>query len=452
MRRKLLFLFFYVYSFILICNLQATMVVEEKISEMNQQFVDLDLYPDFESHYEFNVFLQMISNLEFENEKIQNECMNQVVQHRIEMLKEQIEFENKIRINTRLENFQLEMDIINICNKIASMKEEVKKCKYERFMHEMDKDVDNSYLYDKDLFEKMNLIRAQLEMYFSDYHLRRDKKLLNQICQPPMGFLTLTQVKNLPHIQQLRPTKHEIYQALMDSKCLIGESHGLIGCINFKAPQLTRSPYYRNIFVYGLPSDCDDKYVLKMLEPFGKINKITFDCGYDSIDRLVSRQLFESFDKVYTLTNKGNGTFKYECNGLTNSNSNDNDDYVCHKCEKPRKHKKGYYYDSGSNNQDVVDQDNKMKILCLECAAKLADENVAICNQLNLENEMKEKYIGKKIRNSEQSKTCIATFSSQKHMKKCVYVRSRIGFDGCFCCNYCRYMQKKRKILKATIN
>ena len=79
-------------------------------------------------------FLEMISNLTFsdqtKNNKCVNQCINELVQDRINMLKDEIEFLAKHRIMTRLKNFKLEIEIINISDEILSIKEKMCKCKY----------------------------------------------------------------------------------------------------------------------------------------------------------------------------------------------------------------------------------------------------------------------------------------------------------------------------------
>eukprot|EP00486_Rosalina_sp_Unknown_P012775 CAMPEP_0201596668 /NCGR_PEP_ID=MMETSP0190_2-20130828/193308_1 /ASSEMBLY_ACC=CAM_ASM_000263 /TAXON_ID=37353 /ORGANISM="Rosalina sp." /LENGTH=319 /DNA_ID=CAMNT_0048057161 /DNA_START=1041 /DNA_END=1996 /DNA_ORIENTATION=- len=53
---------------------------------------------------------------------------------------------------------------------------------------------------------------------------------------------------------------------------------------------------------------------------------------------------------------------------------------------------------------------------------------------------------GKSPRDTSKTKTALAVFTSQRQASKCVYVRSRIAFDGCFTTHYHHYSKLKKEI------
>ncbi len=58
-------------------------------------------------------------------------------------------------------------------------------------------------------------MRAQVEFYFSDYNLKRDKRLLEKICKEPRrGYLTVEDVLGLSRVRQLVATGSALYCAL----------------------------------------------------------------------------------------------------------------------------------------------------------------------------------------------------------------------------------------------
>ena len=344
----------------------------------------------------------MLSGLTFSNEGRKNQCVNELVQHRVDILKEQSEFMEQIDVCARLENVKLESDIMNISYLLVLMRKKLAKYKHDTFVNAIAKcnDEKDIFKYPSQNVVIQNLIRSQIEFYFSDYYLKREKKLLDKMCQKnnsmgKIGFLSLHDVKNLPRVRPLCRNAVEIIQALKHSTCLIiSHDNQWIGRNGFKMPKKEiTSPYRHGVFVYGLPLDCDEGYVYQMLEPFGQVNKIVFDDGDHSIDRLVSQVLFkESDDQVVYTLKQGMTTFEHRFNN--------------------------------NNNKET-------------------------CVGLNLTNdEMKERYIGKPKRNNRQeSKTCVAVFSSQRQASKCVYVGSRIAHQDCFWTHYHRYSEIKKSIL-----
>ena len=207
--------------------------MEEEISYISTNFINFDFYHEtFESDEQF---LEMISNLTFSNEtknsKCVNQCINELVQDRINVLKDEIEYVAKHRIMTRLENFQLEIEIINIDHEILSMQEKIRKCKHDNFSVAMDK-YSGTYV---GMMQLQNLIRRELEYCFCDKILLRENhassSLMRDMCDEKnwndevnkFGFVSLDRVMKLKCINLLRkkqiPERH-VVGALRSSKFL----------------------------------------------------------------------------------------------------------------------------------------------------------------------------------------------------------------------------------------
>merc|ERR1712173_568760 len=72
--------------------------------------------------------------------------------------------------------------------------------------------------YPPEIVIQQNLIRAQVEFYFSDYNLKRDKRLLEKICKEPQrGYLSVAEVLSLSRVRQLVNSPHALYDALKGS-------------------------------------------------------------------------------------------------------------------------------------------------------------------------------------------------------------------------------------------
>ena len=410
--------------------------MEERISQVCEQFgyFDLNLHGQFESH---DRFLKIISNLQFSNEEIRNKCVNELVENRIEMLKEEIEFEEKIGVDTRAENIKLEMDIINISEKMLSIHKQLNECKHRKFVTAMEKygakrgnGCHNVLMQD--------LIRTQIEFCLSDCNLRCCPKLLNEMRQSnKRGFLPLSVVKNLPCIKLLNQSEEEIVAALGRSRLVTtsGPSRGKgdrwVGRSGFEAPQETAiknvMTFDRSVFVYGLPLDCDDKFVYRMLEPFGKVLKIVFDDGHDSIDRSIRNVDSQSPRKECDKYNQRSESSS-DNNSDTKVSDNNKGSFCCRNCHKIKMYQHGHYWGSFlKNNGDA-------NVLCLKCA-RLSIENSYMC-----ENEMKGRHIRNETKNEKESKTCLAIFASEKQASQCVFQ------DYC-CMRYLDYLKAKKEIL-----
>merc|ERR1711878_199121 len=72
--------------------------------------------------------------------------------------------------------------------------------------------------YPPEIVIQQNLIRAQVEFYFSDYNLKRDKRLLEKICkEPERGYLSVEEVLALSRVRQLCNSPSHLYDSLKQS-------------------------------------------------------------------------------------------------------------------------------------------------------------------------------------------------------------------------------------------
>merc|ERR1719361_66833 len=197
-----------------------------------------------------------------------------------------------------------------------------------------------------------NLLQAQVEFYFSDYNLKRDKRLLSDVVAPPKkGFLALEEVMKLSRIRQLCSEIETLEEALRRSAILTlirekitekedddekdkaasassgGGSDGddeaddevkstneekesgshhdegyriWVGRANFEKPREKEFPFRRTVFLFGIPHEKSQEFVNEMLKPFGSISKTQFDLSPDGIDRKIGHR-FLNKPRVYTL-------------------------------------------------------------------------------------------------------------------------------------------------------
>merc|ERR1712154_174688 len=194
-----------------------------------------------------------------------------------------------------------------------------------------------------------NLLQSQVEFYFSDYNLKRDKRLLSDVVKPPKkGFLKLDEVMKLSRIRQLCSEIETLEEALRRSNILTlirekipmekkekkeekmvedtkntkliqkeEESKDIeekekekkekednymiwVGRINFEKPREKEFPFRRTVFIFGIPVDGSEEFLHEMLKPFGSVSKIQFDHSPDGIDRKIGIR-FLNKPRVYTL-------------------------------------------------------------------------------------------------------------------------------------------------------
>ena len=217
--------------------------IDKEISHISTNFINFNFYLEtFESDEQF---LDTILNVTFSNEtrnsKCVNQCINELIQDRINILKDEIEILYKHRIMTRLENFGFEIEIMNIDREIWSMQKKIRKCKRDNFSVAINKysGKDKNYK-DVGMMLFHNLIRRQLEYCFCDKVLLRENhassSLLKDMCDGKndevndqmnkvnkFGFVSLDRVMKLKCIKLLfkKPIKScHFVLALRKSKFL----------------------------------------------------------------------------------------------------------------------------------------------------------------------------------------------------------------------------------------
>merc|ERR1712125_230734 len=109
---------------------------------------------------------------------------------------------------------------------VNSLKEEVESERHENFLR-LNKKLKKKLIvnanetkqqcieYPSEQIVQNNLVCRQVEFYFSDYNLKRDKRLLEKICKEPQrGYLSVTEVLSLSRVRQLVNSPHALYDAL----------------------------------------------------------------------------------------------------------------------------------------------------------------------------------------------------------------------------------------------
>merc|ERR1712176_1079535 len=143
-----------------------------------------------------------------------------------------------------------------------------------------------------------NLLQAQVEFYFSDYNLKRDKRLLSDVVKlPKKGFLELTEVMKLSRIRQLCSEIETLEEALRRSNILslvrerkvkdenkeneekddkkqesadvsVGNESAWniwVGRMDFEKPKEKEFPFRRTVFIFGIPVDSSEAFLREML-------------------------------------------------------------------------------------------------------------------------------------------------------------------------------------------
>merc|ERR1711997_562857 len=162
------------------------------------------------------------------------------------------------RENNRNKNMQFELEVIELTELVNNLKENVDSQRHDNFlklskqrerqkreeiqrynqmkMNQMNEDNKNNQEgtdndaatssqqinlikvateYPPEIVIQQNLIRAQVEFYFSDYNLKRDKRLLEKICkEPERGYLSVEEVLALSRVRQLCNSPSHLYDSL----------------------------------------------------------------------------------------------------------------------------------------------------------------------------------------------------------------------------------------------
>jgi len=121
--------------------------------------------------------------------------------------------------------------------------------------------------------------------------------------------------------------------------------------------------------------------------------------------------------------------------------------YYCHECGKMKNYKDGYYVSDKRSQQSCV--------FCVQCAAKRAESNLKYfqtrCHNHYMDADSLKQLFGIDLNedsntNLQSFRTCLVVFESQRQASKCVYVRSRLGIEGCFATHFHNYTRHKREI------
>jgi len=301
-----------------------------------------------------------------------------------------------------------------------------------------------------------NLLVAQIEFYFSNHHLKRDKPLMEKLCdEPDVGFVSLEVVTDFPKVRTLGQSNEVIEKAVKSSRHLmIREKEPgklLIGRENFQPPKAQEFPFRRTVFVYGIPPNKEkEKWVREQFECFGNIAKVKFDNGQHTLPRKVgARLLTKEKTRVVRLhmRDEHHTEFKFQMKSGPGHDSQI-PSYYCHECGKMKNYKDGYYVSDNRTQQGNV--------FCVQCAAKRAESNLKYfqkrCHNHYMDTNDLKKLFGIDLKeysdteNLQSFRTCLVVFESQRQASKCVYVRSRLGIEGCFATHFHNYTRHKREI------
>lgn len=284
-----------------------------------------------------------------------------------------------------------------------------------------------------------NLLRAQIEFYFSNYNLKRDKPLLEKMVvnDKHKGFLSIEEIEKLPKVRQLAPDRPTIMQALKRSEYLRIEetpSTCRVGRPNFTEPERQEFPFRRTVFVYGLPASADQPYVQGICDSFGTIKKIKFDAGPDTLDRHIGRRLLNKprVKKIYSTC-----SLHYELQ-FTSKHPQQYTIFKCSWCVRQFHSIQGFYHD-----------ENYRTLVCLQCAAKRAESQLGEFNDHRSRGipTLSSELLGDDAKRYGLTdyRTALVVFESQRQASKCVYVRSRLGFEGCFATHFHHYSKLKKE-------
>jgi len=306
-----------------------------------------------------------------------------------------------------------------------------------------------------------NLLVAQIEFYFSNHHLKRDKPLMETLCNPPhVGYVYFDQVVQLPKVRTLGQPDEIVLRATKASKYLKvletndgGEKAILVGREKFQAPRAAEFPFRRTVFVYGIPLEHENEHwVRQNFECFGKIVKVKFDSGQHTLPRKVgARLLSKESSRVVRLhmRNQEHTEFIFRNDAI----NKDVKTYMCHECNKLKDCDGGYYVSAAMHN--LSHRIDSGSIFCVQCAAKQAESNLKYFNSRPREQygdpKQLEELLGIDMqlfdnRSLSSFRTCLIVFESQRQASKCVYVRSRLGIEGCFATHFHNYTRHKREV------
>merc|ERR1719295_555062 len=128
-------------------------------------------------------------------------------------------------------------------------------------------------------FVLQNLIRAQLEYLFSDYHLTNDTYLLARMQDNDKHWLSVDELCHNQKIRCLTSKKDRILQALRESKYLqLSPDDEQVRRPDFTLPKLKPNrDLRRTVFLYGIPPNKAEQEIRKVLSQHGHIKRIHFE-------------------------------------------------------------------------------------------------------------------------------------------------------------------------------
>eukprot|EP00483_Globobulimina_turgida_P001814 UN01816 len=152
------------------------------------------------------------------------DVMHKHLRIQLENARESLNMAKKERDINKNKNMRFELEVIELTEIVNNLKENVDSQRHGNFLaaskcnKEIVDDDDNSAQqqeYPPEIVIQQNLIRAQVEFYFSDYNLKRDKRLLEKICKEPRrGYLAVEEVLSLSQVRQLCNTSGHLYESL----------------------------------------------------------------------------------------------------------------------------------------------------------------------------------------------------------------------------------------------
>lgn len=303
-----------------------------------------------------------------------------------------------------------------------------------------------------------NLLVAQIEFYFSNHHLKRDKPLMEKLCESPnVGYVSFEEVTSFPKVRTLGQSNEIVQKAVEASRHLVTKTSKdgklLVGREQFQPPRAQEFPFRRTVFVYGMPpvKAHNETWIREQFECFGNIAKVKFDSGPHSLPRKVGARLLnkESTRVVRLHMRDQNHTeYKFQKHAANQHDGPQLPTYYCHECGKMKLYKDGYYVsDKRTPNQSFV--------FCVQCAAKKAENNLkhfqTRCHNHYMDPDSLKQLFGIDLneysnQDLQSFRTCLVVFESQRQASKCVYVRSRLGIEGCFATHFHNYTRHKREI------
>jgi len=475
--------------------------------------------------------LRSLAELKNKNEgtRVARDVMNKQYGDDLEKGRARLARHKAKRAANKASNMKLELEVIELTETVNALKEEVDAQRHDNFL-KLSKQREREQQriakeeaeerasadrgeYPAEVVVQQHLIRAQVEFYFSDYNLKRDKRLLEKICKEPQrGYLATDEVLALSRVRQLCNSRHFLFESLERSPYLsmilpAGEQQELqrqrrkrwqqqkqgskgdqkeeygagtaedgagqvqmhplwVGRHNFKAPTEKQFPFRRSVFIYGLRRDADEDYIRAMLSAFGGVSKVHFDHGPDTLDRQIQRKMLDKHRvyKLISLDSAARPMHFHDGESATASargwhpqmaSAPSKEQFECVWCHKHKPAKDGFYadYAAGASVAAMARASASSGVayrVCLQCAAAKSEEQSAKYDArsklLADDKRLRELLLGLPPRSVSACKTALCVFASQRQASKCVYVRSRLAYDGAFATHYHHYSKLKKEI------